>query len=266
MTAYTTIAGSTIRSVANQFYADFLKYSAGYSYGAGSGDAGNDIRLYNFNLYSQDYNTTYSPVFECSIHLDDEILHLSGSSALKIQNRTLVADADAGTDEDNVTNNPLIGRSYMFKGMPKTRSKSAWPLNAVPINSGVQLVRAATMSTNTAMKEPPNPSIFSNCVKSGTLRLEPGAIKMSYIRYKKSMHFLEFLQKMNVQYGVTVFHAYHSIFPSEVFALEDIINVNGSQNISCAYEANQVIGMFLRTRKKALAVLDYTTSTVSNNP
>lgn len=262
-TTYQTVAASTVKTVAGQFYVDFLKFSAGYSYNA-AGDAGNDIRLYRLILYTQDYNVTYAPTFKCAINLNDEMVHLYGSSEIKIQNRTLSATGDA--DDTEVSNNPLIGRSYEFKGIPKARDKALWPLNAIPVNGGVQLVRAATLTTNTGYKEPPNPSVFSNCIYSAKIRLEPGNIKTSTIKYQKSMNLIDLLGKINVQWGVTAIHTYHSIFPSEIFCFEDLINVNGAQNISCAYEANQIIGVYCQTKKKALGVVAYTTSDVSNNP
>lgn len=264
-TNYVTVAASTVRSVASQFYGTFLSYSAGQTF-TGSGAAATDSRLYRLILFSQDYNTTLAPVFHTSINLYDEMMHLYACSELKIQNRTLAADSSA--DAEDVSNNPLVGRTYGFPGIPKVRSASGYPLNAIPINQGVQLVRAATISPNNpGWKEPPDPTVFTNCRKSIKVRLEPGAIKSSKIVYRKSMNFIEFLRKVNIQYGVTPgFHVYHSIFPSEVFALEDLINVNPTHNISCAYEANQMIGVWLQTKKKATGLTDYSTSTFSNNP
>jgi len=262
-TTYTTLAASTVRSVSLQFHGAFKAFSAGYAY-TGAGAAGTDTRLYRLILYHQDYNVTYGKVFKCAINLPDEVVRISAYSELKIQNRTLAADA--GADEDNVSNNPLVGRSYQFATIPKTRDRSLFPLNAIRINSGVQLARSAQLGS-TGYKEPPTPSVFTNCRSSTRIRLEPGDVKMSKIYTKKSINMLILLGKLNLQSGITpAFNAYHSIFPCEIFAFEDVINVNNSQNISCAYEANQVIGVYLKTKKKASAVVSYTEATQSNVP
>jgi len=262
-TQYVTVAASTVKTIATQFYGAFKSFSAGQTY-TGSGAAATDTRLYRLILYTQDYNVTLAPTFHCSLNLKDEMLHMYGCSEIKIQNRTL--SADGGTDEDNVSSNPLIGRNYLFSSMPRTRDKSAFPLNAIPVNQGVQLTRAGQLTNNQAWKEPPDPVMFTNCRKSAKIRLEPGDIKWSKLVSKKRMNFLDFLERIRLQSGITpAFNVYNSIFPSEIFAFEDIINVNGSQNISCAYEINQTIGVWFRTSKKATGVQSYTTATFSNN-
>lgn len=265
LATYVTVAGSTIRSIANEFITYFMQFSSGATTVPGVGASANDKRLRKLILYGQDFNVTRQPVFECQIELDDEVMCVYGYSKIKIQNRTLAPDG--GDQANDVSNNPLIGRSYGFKGIPKLRDRNVWPLNSIPINSGIQLIRSAVLTGNTGFKEPPNPSVFSNCQKSAKLKLEPGDIKSSTISFQKNQNFLEMLQKIRLQYGATAaFNSYYSIFPSEMFAFEDMINVNSTQNLSCAYESNQVIGVYFKTKKKAKGVITFAQATVNSEP
>lgn len=263
--AYVTVAGSTIASIAAQFVTSFMNFSSGATTVPGLGAAANELRLYRFILYGQDFNVTRTPVYETELRLGDEIMCVYGCSEIKIQNRTLSATGSTSTED--VSNNPLIGRMYLFNQIPKMRDKSAFPLNSIPIANGVKLVRAASLTGNTTFKEPPLPQLFTNVVKSSKIRLEPGGIKSSKCSYQRNMSFLTFLEKVKLQYGNTAeFLSYQSIFPCEMFALEDLINVNVSQNISLAYESNQVLGVYFRSRKSMYGVSTFDSITYNNVP
>ena len=126
-----------------------LTYSAGYP-NTGAGNASVDaVNPFRIILYRQDFNTTRGLVFEAEIRFDEEIMCVVGASELKVQNRTLAANNS--TDAEDVNNNPLVGKIYEFSGMPKLRDKTAFPLATIPVDRGVQLVRAASI-TNTAYR------------------------------------------------------------------------------------------------------------------
>lgn len=264
LTTYNTIATDSLRVVSGNFEDAFMRYSSGYDSGSGAGNSNNDLNIiYNLNLYQFDYRpASITSVLQAQIHLADEIMHVYACSEMKIQNRTLAADSS--TDETDVTNNPLIGRSYEFKKMPLTRDKVTFQLNKIPVNDGVQLVRASDVQQQ--YKEPPDPSIFVNCVRSAKLHLEPGHIKSSKIMYKKSHKLLEFLRQINLQYGGTGLAVYHTQLPCEIIALEDIINVQTTSRIQVAYETNQVVGVYLTTTNKAHGVMQYDAQRFDNNP
>jgi len=261
-TSYITGVTDTIAIISNVFFPVFQAFSSGG--GTTSGALGNRLRLCRLLLYTQDYNTTYSPTFKCGLNLEDEIICVKGISKMKIQNRTLAADGSASRED--VSNNPLIGRTYQFKTYPKGRDKRLYLLNTILANEGVNLVRAAQIPGG-SYKEPPLPNHFSNCVRSSLVQLEPGQIKYSSVKYEKNMHFLMFLTKVHMlldNAGPTRFH--DAPFPSQMFALEDMINVNPLQNISVAYEINKELGIYFKTNKKAKAVTSFQQATVSNNP
>jgi len=265
---FVTVVGSTVRTVAAYFIPTFMLFSSGTTTVAGAGAAANDERLFKFVLYGQDFNVTRQPVFENEIRLEDEIMHVYGCSEIKIQNRTLAASGTTSTED--ISNNPLVGRSYMFNTIPKMRDKTAYPLSSIPVANGVQLVRAAQMTGNTTFNEPPLPQLFTNVQKCSKIRLEPGAIKSSKCSFMKSMSLLTFLERIKLQYGGPpggsndAYLGYQSMFPCEMFALEDLINVNPTQQINCAYEANQVIGVYCTSRKPNFGVTTFDTVTYNN--
>lgn len=263
-TFHNLIATSTIRSVADAFSTVFLKYSAGETMTFAGNAVVDEFNLHRVILYRQDYNGTRSNVFEAELKFEDEILCVVGSSELKVQNRT--KSASGSTDSTDINNNPLVGRSYLFNGMPKLKNKAAFALQSIPVDKGVQLVRAASIS-DTAFKEPPLPNTFSNCKSVAKVRLDPGAVKTSYVKCKKHMRFLPFLRQLRIQYGgATGFLSYYSIFPIEMFAFEDVINVNASENINVAYESNMVINCYFKTNRRARAVQCFQQDTKDNIP
>lgn len=260
----TTISSDSIQSIAVIFLDRIMKYSSGYNSGVSVGSNDNDVQLHRLNLYSGDTTATATVYrFACGLFLQDETVHMYGCSDLKIQNRTLAANASTNTED--VSNNPLTGKNYLFNGIPKCRDKALFPLNSIPINKGVQLVRANSLPSLN-YREPPPTSIFSNCVGSATINLDPGAIKSSKVQYTKTMKYIEFLQKLNIQFSTAGLLTYHSIFPSEIFAFEDLINVNNTQNISCAYESNQILGVYFTTTRKAKGIVKFEQSVYNNIP
>lgn len=264
--SHTLVAASTCNSVSSAFENTWLEYCAGYANTGGTGnasvDTNNPKRLI---LYRQDYNTTFGSVFECEINLMDEILCIKGHCDLKVQNRTLSASGSG--DAENVDNNPITGRLYEFSSIPKARSKAGYLLNEIKVLAGVQLVRAAQLTGQSSFKEPPLPTVFSNCSKSVKIRLDPGEIKHYNVAYQKSMHFLNFLKFIHLEYGTAgEFYQYNSRFPTVMVAFEDMINVNPTQNVTCAYECNKVLGVYFKTRKKALGVETFDQTQLNNVP
>lgn len=266
LTNYITVAGSTLRTVAAQFNANFLRYSSGET-NTGAGSATTDLPLKRLILFRQDYNVSRGFVFETELNLLDEIMCVKGVMELKVQNRTL--SATGSSDAENVDNNPLIGRIYEFSNIPRMRDRSAFALSSIPVVSGVQIVRAAqiTAGGNSTFREPPLPTLFTNCKKTVKVRLEPGAVKTYKLSYTKNMSFLTYLQRIRLQYGTgTEFLCYWSEFPSVMVSMEDLINVNASQNISCAYESNRTLGIYFKTRRKATGVMTMDQQTYNNIP
>jgi len=190
------------------------------------------------------------------LNLMNTSCHLYSESELKIQNRTLGADASA--DATDVTNNPLVGRSYQFRGgVPYIKTNNiegrAVLLDRMLDNTGSLLARGASF-THLAYREPIEPKMFVNCVKSSKIRLEPGAIKMDKLNWKKSMAFLKFIKLIYSDTRIGNNYTLNIPGKCSIIALEDIINVNAAQNIALAYEINRKVGVYLTTGKVPAAI------------
>jgi len=191
------------------------------------------------------------------INLKEEIVHVKVESLLKVQNRTLAADASA--DATDVSNNPLQGRLYQFgTGCPMTAVDYAPLINSIPDFTGAITVKSSTFS-KTGFYEPPLPKMFVNCVGSTGVRIEPGAIKVDKLYYTTSGSLLKFLIGMG--YGIGPLGAVSTLNRQmklkgkcAMLALEDVINVNAAQDISIAYEINRKIGVYCSTMKPAVSM------------
>jgi len=259
--SHITIAASTLATVTNAFFPAFQDFSAGQ--GVVSGGLGNRLRLYRLILYTQDFNTTYSPTFFTSLNLEDEVICVLGKSAIKLQNRTLAADGSSS--KEDISNNPLMGRMYEFPNYPKGRDRLLYGLNSILANEGINLVRSAQIPS-LSYKEPPLPNHFANCKKSSLIKLEPGEIKYATVSYEKHMHLLTFLSKIKMQMTDGTARFLEAPFPCQLFSLEDMINVNTTQNISIAYEVNKELGIYFKTQKSRRAVTTFQQASISNNP
>jgi len=185
------------------------------------------------------------------IMLQNERIHLYAKSDIKFQNRTLSADAD--NDADAVSANPITGFRYKFSGgVPKARNEGIHFLETMNDYTGVITQRGASF-TQPGMKEPPIGSMFSNCLGTSKVTVQPGEIRKSSIKHSESKSFHTFFQGLG--YGVTgTGMRTHLRGKSEMFALEDVINFNGAQLINLAYEVNRLVGCYWTTHNQRYAV------------
>jgi len=256
--------GETLYSLSNQFLSAFTLIAAGYTSSTSGGNAGNDIRPYKlyFRTITYDGSGTVYPL-QAVLNLNEEKMHVYGYSNIKIQNRSLASDSSS--DRESVSSNPLQGKVYKFNTIPIARDKANYVLGQMEMFDSIMLARAAELEY--AMREPPPSTVFTNCKGSAKIKLEPGAIKTSKVEYEKSMMFLTYLQRIGGRFGTAPNNqVYESIFPCELFALEDLINVNSAQNISCAYESNQVIGVYFTTHKKNRGLVRFSSGQINNTP
>lgn len=207
-------------------------------------DANTEIPL-RLNLYRRDGNVSNFYVGSGGIDLRDVRVHYATSVAMKLQNRSLSAAGSSNTD--TVDANPLQGYLYEFRGgVPMFRNldqaSGTLRLNRMFDPQAVITARAATMTGSGAVnKEPPKPRFFANCVKSVKVKLEPGEVKKHFFTWKTSARLLDFLRKMNQETdnGIIV-QTVNTPGKCCLFALEDMINVNATNNIAVTYEVNRV--------------------------
>lgn len=225
-------------------YIALRDYSCGYTTGA-VGDSGNLTEFGQLRMMRRHADND-SFVLAASMHMKEIEVLVKGKMELKVQNRTKAADGSA--DAEDVSSNPLQGRLYYFRGIPRpknnTVAQNVWQM--CPINgSGVRSIAAATLYGDS--KEPMNPNYFWNCTSSSKVRLDPGDIKNCKLNCEKKMNLLTLLKKMRLQFGTESqsYSVNYNIFPHLMLALEDVINVSPTENIAVAFEAERTLGVIV---------------------
>ena len=135
-----------------------------------------------------------------TLNAKDLKLHLYVSSAMRIQNRTLASnevDDDMADNRNDIENNPLIGRRYMYRGnatyeMSDKTARQPDHLTAGVIDGFIEFVPESASELQRWHK-PPSGSYLYNCFKSSKISLKPGEIKNSYISTEKVMKFQQFI-------------------------------------------------------------------------
>lgn len=263
---YDTGAVDTINTVAGAFIQAFSNYSAGF----GLSNDSNVLVPKMFQIY-QRVSAGADWFLKAEINLVEEYVNVHSTSSIKIQNRTLAANSSA--DSEDVTSNPIVGMSYMFKGMPKTKTVGFYSqLNRVR-GDGVMLVRAAEMTLSTGVgntvspREPPLPNLFWNCRKATRVFLNPGKMRTSAVMYHRRMKFLTWLKSIRIQYRITSPNLNeYTVGDVEMFAFEDMINVNATNNITLAYEVNRKLGVYFETVPNKYSDGLFSQQTYSNLP
>jgi len=174
-------------------------------------------------------------------------------SDLKIQNRTLASGTDTNNAE-NVSNQPLYGKSYSGKGNGlvckiDTTAANAGKSLTVGENTGILSYQIPNLTAAFWLNEAPLPTLFSPKPKYSRASIEPGTVKTSSLTKKVSMKMSDFWQmiqaypqgtskKGNTQqtrYGI-----YH------IFALEKMITVSSDDTVPVlGLETNQRCGLYL---------------------
>jgi len=199
------------------------------------------------------------------IHIDDMTVHVASYNQLKIQNRSASADSSESTDV--VSNNPLCGKVYDFSTQPRTIVDGLGDLMEFTSLSGQLLLRAAQFTAAgvvSEMKEPPSGRIFCNTTKTDKVYLQPGQIKETTMYYSKQSPLIKFLKGLPLRRSGDGTKITFTNCPTQIVALEDVINFNESNKITCAYELNRQEGIYLTEKKKAVTIGGYYTSTLSN--
>lgn len=254
-TTWFSTGNDTITSIAQAFVNDFINYSNGFALYSASYKQ----ELFKFQVYIKDGNITDFWNFQGELNLEDLKIHVKAKSQLKLQNRTKGADSSA--DGQDVTNNPLIGRTYYMNNLPKVRDDVG---RFSSMNKyGVELIRAAELPAASMLSEPPKPGYFVNCKKSAVVKVMPGQIKYSTLVFEKEMKFLKFLKTMRWDEDADSI-SHYNIGPYELIALEDAINVNSTEKIVIAYEINRTTAVYFTEKHLAYSQGVYSTNSVSN--
>jgi len=207
-----------------------------------------------------------------SINPRQATLVLETLAVLAVQNRTLASTSSDPSNDGNVANNPLIGREYLTTG------NGFWPdadkqqifsifLYADPQyglirdttgTAGVQGVLGINTATSVNLDQqtlvrPPAGNFFK-ATSTRSVRLNPGEIKKSVIKYGKSIALSELFCLMYDQMkyqgtppGVGSRKFYHVFGKTSMFALEKNLDSHESAapSVSLAYENNLFIRSYL---------------------
>lgn len=265
LTTLTVLAGT----------AGLLPLLDAYSSGFGLVSGSNPIEPFTMTLYKTLTADTES-ILLASLNLNDEIVQMESTVEVKIQNRSISASGSSSTDV--VDSNPLQGYIYEFGSIPKTRdvrnlaagaggigADRASAFGSIKFENGLNLIRGSSLPS--AYLEPISSKSFRNCKGVSKIRLEPGAIKNCYRKFKKSCNVVRFLQDFNLQKDSAVLadaRIIKTLGGGVMISLEDMINVNSTAKITVTYEAEHRLGLRLRTRKGAVMVGDFTQSTYNN--
>lgn len=257
--AATGTGNCTVAEFASTIEGQLLTYT---NQPAPSNDKKVPVWIYLFQDPSDTVIASDNLITLSSLCLYDEVLNLMCSSDMKIQNRSNSASGTSNIDD--VSNNPLVGRSYNFNYLPRAYTAGLDFFNSVSSQDGVKLLRAQEFSVTTGgdyMKEPPIPKTFRNCKTSSKIRLEPGQIKNYTIKEVVRKNILKWLEAIafNNESQVTRLNC-----PVNLIALEDVINVNEEQLITLAYECQKEISVHFVTKKKVVMLTDFISSEVDN--
>lgn len=246
---YNSVSASSVRTIGNQMASDFLLYSQNYNtYSVYKGDIWTKFRLLQRNAGT----TVFVVVGE--IDLRNTTIHYNCKSQLKLQNNSLGSSTADEADVGSITANPLQGYLYHFNSMPKSSNVHVKYLEAFHRgdNVGVMAVGANTVLTSAptaqnGLRNPPLPKQWKNVKSSSRIRLEPGAIKSSYVVYKKSMNFMKMLTYIhwNPSAPSTIEYYPVSISPVDMIALEEVINFGvNSSTVLTRFECEKTMACY----------------------
>lgn len=254
---YDILATDSIRTVASQLVSASVPM-----YGTQGASATNQNTEPLFlNLYVLDTSTINTFKLKASMNLVNEIIHIYGKSTLKIQNRT-TAVGDGATDV--VTRNPLVGRRYHFNsGVPHQRNADIIGICYMSTEEGIMSKNQSAINV-TGGREPPVRSVFTNCTKHVGVKIDPGEIKYGSVYHTWSGTLLKYYKHFRRDTSAESDPApgfqsrlYYYPGKSEMYALEDSINLNNDVTISVAFEVQREVGAYSRTIKKSAILADY---------
>jgi len=184
----------------------------------------------------------------------NEVIKLSVSSNIKIQNRTLSVGGSA--DTDRVDAQPVKGTLLKFKGLPKLKNMhvGAGLFSQKYITSGTTseasmiLVRGAELPSGHL--EPKVKQDWQNCYAQSNVSLQPGEIKSSKLTMKKGAYFNNFFKAVQTVTGVpSAGNRNISSIPgySQVFFFEELLNSGSTNKITLNYEQQLYISCYLIT-------------------
>jgi len=247
---FTILAATTFNLLCEDYRNEFEQYATGH----GELNNQNVDELFKILLL---FGNAESQDVRAEMLFNETFIDFAGKSQLKVQNRTKATGGSE--DAENINNNPLQGRSYLFKGVPKPKANgynvggansSTFPFERLQFNNAVSAFGGTGGNLDNSFKEPPSPRLFWNCFKASRIRLEPGDIKSYTVFEKHSGNILKLLKKFRLQLDAAGVWTTYSAFKCQMIALEDVINANAAETISIQYELERTLGVKCWTKQR----------------
>lgn len=237
----------------------------------------NGTEPYALRLYSSDRNgfdTNWRLLSQ--LMLPSEKVTIHASSEIKIQNRTLGANAPEGNENvDRVDNQPVAMKSYLFKhGDPRLKAPnfihdnfpSTVSLAGIPQSfQGVRLIRSAEL-VNSNYQNAPDKGIFLNCtaVKSGLL--QAGQMKSSYITATHRGLLNTVMKKLRPEFPPAGGLLLGVQGKSELMLFAEKMRTAAVNSIAIHYERELKVGCILTTTKPVAWSTSFTSFQQNNVP
>jgi len=188
------------------------------------------------------------PIFQV-VDVQQLTLHIKGTSAMKVQNRTATA---AGAEADDVDNQPLKGKLYEMKGLQPVYTGEGAVAFPVGKSTGVNVTVAGASNI---LRDPPHPKMFG-AQKSSNIIINPGQIKYSSLKYERVCDLDWFFKQVQLPSAASKTVLRSTLGTNKLYAFEKMINV-GSNEILIAFEAEFDCKAYITNKpKKCIAALN----------
>ena len=249
----------------NQTYANAALQLENSIYATVSGNPTEDFQIYQVQFYEEG---EISSLPSAVLLVESMMVHLSCSSSLAVQNRTLgnTGSVDGGESSTDVSNNPIGGKLYSGWGNgtgPRYAGNASGAMDSMvaKYNTGVITFNPTSSGVGIAaqaiLRRPPASQSLLGVKKTTGVMLQPGKIRNSKIFYKSTMQMSKFWQKMNTVIGrSSTQDTKVNMGTFELLAMEKKCNTRaaGEATISVGYELNQVYRCYLTMTQPAIGV------------
>lgn len=193
------------------------------------------------------------------VPLENAKITFEAQSTLKVQNRSVPAEGDDTTDE--VDRIPVTGMIYQCSGAGTNFKRSAigaiGEVNFEPVGEkqdGIFTYSAGVAGGADVLKEPPLPYNLVRVKKYNKIYVDPGSIKTSVVRIKKTMYLQTLLKQCvgtNEAAASSTVAVQQQLGMFNLVALEKLIetsNVASTQLINLAWEVDYKIFGFINSK------------------
>lgn len=219
--------------------------------------------LDRIELLARDTSVIDSLEVKATINLRQYKVSLMSSSMIKVQNRSKGA-ASGDVDATAVDNQPLRGLLYELNtgNVASKNNGTLWNMDMVSHRGTIKKTAADFTGTlGNPWKEPQPAKVFNRCAKSAHVRLQPGDIKTASIKHVYSGSDInDLLFKLTVRsnnFAPGTRGIQRASGKCQFFALEELINTGGNNNIDLQFEIDKIIGCTFTKVNKPLMLINH---------